>query len=217
MTVPARSSSSKNNSAWTGAGEGVLFTSQQSADTKSEADVIKPALFCRINALHPLNNNRLPVRECIDIMPIGKARSAVISKPPFLPIPLQSLPPPIRQQSGYAGQSSAYPVPFRWENRTTIRHETTFQQLRSDVRKDRCGQTMSQHSYSRQSILQGTPMGTDIDAISQSAHNQQIRIRDRQGMYQLFRHRPAIFCYVARPDNTDNMCTIQVGLPFKIE
>ena len=78
-------------------------------------------------------------------------------------------------------------------------------------------ETMRQYADSRQSGFECATVGTDIDAVSQSAYNQQIREGSRQRLYQFLCHRPTIFRCVACTYNTDDAGRIQVCRPFIIE
>ena len=78
-------------------------------------------------------------------------------------------------------------------------------------------QAMRQHSNSRKSVVQGVPVGTDIDAVSQSTHDQQVRDHFCQVFYKGFGKLPTIFGRVASTHNTDDTGCIKVSISLKIE
>lgn len=135
----------------------------------------------------------------------------------FLPIQPRSYNPRFRRQSGSSG--GIWTVWFCTAGK--IGQQTArFQHFDSRIpmagRIDTI-QAMRQHSNSRKSVVQSVPVGTDIDAVSQSTHDQQVRDHFCQVFYKGFGKLPTIFGRVASTHNTDDTGRIKVSISLKIE
>ena len=78
-------------------------------------------------------------------------------------------------------------------------------------------QAMRQHADGRQLVMQSAPVGADVDAVSQSADNQQIRDRLGQIPYQGFGQRASVFGRIACAYDTDDASCVEVCISLEIE
>jgi hypothetical protein len=78
-------------------------------------------------------------------------------------------------------------------------------------------QSVSKDSHGGKVVGQGSAMGMDINAISQTADYQHIRIMRGKITQEIYTELLAILCGIASTDHIDDTKTIEIGMPFEEE
>lgn len=147
---------------------------------------------------------------------IRECNTAVTKEPPFsadsTTIVQSEIPATIRFLRRKFGRSGSVPLG------KSVNRPPRFQHFDSRIpmagRIDTI-QAMRQHSNSRKSVVQSVPVGTDIDAVSQSTHDQQVRDHFCQVFYKGFGKLSTIFGRVASTHNTDDTVASRLVFPLK--
>ena len=77
-------------------------------------------------------------------------------------------------------------------------------------------ETVCQHSYGIEAVGQSLPMGTDIDAVGESADDEHLWTECSQVGNEPPNHVFSIGCAAPCADNVDDTSGVQVGIAFMV-